>query len=64
MMNVRFSIERLTELSRICKGDIIKMTTIAKSGHPGGSMSSLDLYLALYAYANITPEKALEGKSR
>jgi len=60
MMNVRFSIERLTELSRICKGDIIKMTTISKSGHPGGSMSSLDLYLALYAYANITPEKRLK----
>jgi len=60
MMNLRFSIERLTELSRICKGDIIKMTTIAKSGHPGGSMSSLDLYLALYAYANITPENRLK----
>ncbi|MCD6329878.1 MAG: transketolase [Candidatus Cloacimonetes bacterium] len=60
MMNLRFSIEQLTELSRICKGDILKMTTIAESGHPGGSMSSLDLYLALYAYANITPENRLK----
>ncbi len=60
MMNLRFSIEQLTKLSKICKGDILKMTTIAKSGHPGGSMSSLDLYLALYAYANITPENRLK----
>ncbi len=62
MMNLRFSIDQLTELSRICKGDIIKMTTIAKSGHPGGSMSSLDLYLAIYAYANITPENRKNEK--
>ena len=61
-MNLRFSIDQLTELSRICKGDIIKMTTIAKSGHPGGSMSSLDLYLAIYAYANITPENRKNEK--
>jgi len=60
MMNLRFSIEQLTELSTMCKGDILKMTTIAKSGHPGGSMSSLDLYLALYSYANITPENRLK----
>jgi len=63
MMNLRFSIDQLTELSRICKGDIIKMTTIAKSGHPGGSMSSLDLYLAVYAYANINPEN-LKNENR
>ena len=62
MMNLRFSIDQLTELSQICKGDIIKMTSIAKSGHPGGSMSSLDLYLAIYAYANITPENRKNEK--
>ncbi len=60
MKDLRFSIEQLNELSRMCKGDILKMTTIAKSGHPGGSMSSLDLYLALYSYANITPENRLK----
>jgi len=62
MTNLRFSIDQLTELSRICKGDIIKMTTIAKSGHPGGSMSSLDMYLAIYTYANITPENRKSEK--
>lgn len=49
-------IARLEALSRICRGDILKMTTIAGSGHPAGSMSSIDLYLAVYTVANITPE--------
>ena len=29
------------------------MTHLAASGHPGGSLSSLDFYLVLYAHANI-----------
>lgn len=49
-------IEELKRLSRICRGDIIKMTTIAGSGHPAGSMSSIDIYLTLFTFANITPE--------
>ncbi|MGB9721113.1 MAG: transketolase [bacterium] len=47
---------RLKETARLCRGDIIKMTTIAGSGHPGGSMSSIDIYLTLLYFANITPE--------
>ncbi|MGB9668089.1 MAG: transketolase [Thermosulfidibacteraceae bacterium] len=47
---------RLRELSRICKGDILKMTNIAGSGHPGGSISSLDIYLVVYSYARVYPE--------
>ncbi|RLD99369.1 MAG: hypothetical protein DRI92_02375, partial [Aquificota bacterium] len=34
-------LEKLRELSRLCKGDILKMTSLAGSGHPGGSLSSL-----------------------
>ncbi len=49
-------IEELKKLSRICKGDILKMTTLANSGHPGGSMSTLDALLVLYKYANVFPE--------
>ncbi|MBP1734608.1 MAG: hypothetical protein H6Q53_895, partial [Deltaproteobacteria bacterium] len=30
-------INNLKELSRFAKGDIIKMTTLAGTGHPGGS---------------------------
>ena len=46
---------RLTELSRLARGDILKMTTLAGSGHPGGSMSSIDFYLILYSFANVHP---------
>jgi len=49
------SIRRLSELARLARGDILKMTTLAGSGHPGGSMSSIDFYLILYSYAHIDP---------
>ena len=49
------SISRLTDLARLARGDILKMTTLAGSGHPGGSMSSIDFYLVLYSYANVRP---------
>lgn len=47
---------RLMELAKQCRGDILKMTTLAKSGHPGGSMSSIDIYLVVWNYARISPE--------
>jgi len=50
-------IEKLKELSRLCKGDILTMTTISGSGHPGGSMSSLDIYLTVFSYANVSPDR-------
>ncbi len=49
-------VKELRELARICRGDILKMTTLAKSGHPGGSMSSVDMYLVVWKYANISPK--------
>ncbi len=49
-------VDRLKELSRLCKGDILKMTSLAGSGHPGGSISSLDIYLVVFSYAKIFPE--------
>ncbi len=52
-------IERLSELSRLCKGDILKMTNIAGSGHPGGSISSLDIYLVVFSYARVFPHEPL-----
>lgn len=50
------SLKNLSELARLARGDILKMTTLAGSGHPGGSMSSIDFYLVLYSYANIHPQ--------
>jgi transketolase len=49
-------IEILKKLSRLCRGDVIKMTAVAGSGHQAGSMSSLDIYLTLFTVANITPD--------
>jgi transketolase len=46
-------IDRLRELSRLAKGDIITMTRLAGTGHPGGSISSLDMYLVLFSFANL-----------
>ena len=49
-------IKELQELAQLCRGDILKMTTLAGCGHPGGSMSSIDMYLTLLKFANLTPE--------
>jgi len=44
----RLSVEELSEMSRKCRIDIVKMTNAARSGHPGGSLSAIDLMVALY----------------
>ncbi len=46
-------IKKMEELGKVCRGDILKMTTVARSGHPGGSMSSIDIYLTVFSYARI-----------
>ncbi|MCK5734330.1 MAG: transketolase, partial [Candidatus Latescibacteria bacterium] len=43
-------------LSRRTRGDILTMTTLSGCGHPGGSMSSVDIYLMLAACANVDPK--------
>ena len=53
------SSEILEELSSMCRrarGEILTMTTLAKSGHPGGSLSSAEMYIMAYGVAEITPE--------
>jgi len=42
------TIQELTDISSQVRRDIIRMVTAAKSGHPGGSMSSTDILVALY----------------
>ncbi|MCD6249513.1 MAG: transketolase [candidate division Zixibacteria bacterium] len=49
--------KKLTDMTRRGRGDILKMTTVAGSGHPGGSMSSLETYLMLYNFARINPNE-------
>jgi transketolase len=46
---------KLSEMARIGRANILKMTTVAGSGHPGGSMSSIEMYLLLYNLAKVDP---------
>jgi len=55
----REEIEELEGLARLARGDIIKMTTLAGSGHPGGALSSLNILLLLYSKAQIDPQNPL-----
>ena len=48
---------KLTELGRIARGHILKMTTLAASGHPGGSISSIEIYLMLYFMSRVDPKQ-------
>ena len=46
----------LKDIAKKCRADILKMTTVAASGHPGGSMSSIDIYAVLYGFCNLDPK--------
>jgi len=47
--------EHLREFCTHARGNIIRMTTLAGSGHPGGSMSSLEIFAILFSQANANP---------
>ena len=52
------SIIELEELARKCRVEIVKMVHRAQAGHPGGSLSEIDLISALYAnYMRIRPDE-------
>ncbi|MCF7858189.1 MAG: transketolase [Candidatus Cloacimonetes bacterium] len=54
----KLSIDKLKNIqdqAREARGAILKMTTLANSGHPGGSMSTIDFLLTLYHMINIDP---------
>src|SRR5260370_28459234 len=42
------SIAELQEIAKRVRRDIVEMTTAAKSGHPGGSLSAVELVVELY----------------
>ena len=52
----REELEELKALLHLCRGDILTMTFLAGSGHPGGSLSSLEMVLLVYGKARISPE--------
>lgn len=47
----------LEERARRARGSILTMTSLAASGHPGGSFSSLEMYMLLWHFANVDPEQ-------
>lgn len=51
------TVRELEARARNLRGAILTMTTLAASGHPGGSMSSLELYLVLYHFAKLDPDR-------
>ncbi|HCD71591.1 MAG TPA: transketolase, partial [Thermovirga lienii] len=51
-------IEALKDAARKCRLWALTMTTAAKSGHIGGSLSSMEMYLLIYGLANLTPQNA------
>lgn len=55
----------LEKLCHEARGNILKMTSLAGSGHPGGSMSSLETYALLWSQANVDPEHpSMKGRDR
>lgn len=55
----KVSAELAAELNEACrKGRLwsIMMTSAARSGHPGGSLSSMEIYMTLLSVANTTPQ--------
>ena len=53
----RKQVAEFAETARLCRGDILKMTTLAGCGHPGGSMSSIDLFTVVWSLANVNARK-------
>ena len=49
MVSITTSISELEELARRCRIEIVKMVHRAQAGHPGGSLSEIDLMAALYS---------------
>lgn len=48
----------LRERAGRCRAASVVMTGVAGSGHPGGSLSSLDMYMLLFGVADLTPQNA------
>ncbi len=50
-------IRNLRNLSQCVRGDVLRMIHLAGGGHPGGGLSSVDLYVTLLAAADVAPEE-------
>ncbi len=52
------AVAALEEAARLGRQRAVTMTAVADSGHPAGSLSSMEMYLVTYGVARLTPENA------
>ncbi|MBN2297183.1 MAG: transketolase [Deltaproteobacteria bacterium] len=52
-------LDEIAEKSRKSRADILAMTNLAGSGHPGGSLSSIDIYTMLYHTIDMNADKVV-----
>ena len=50
MLAKKYDVAKLKEIARQSRIDVIKMLTEAGNGHPGGSLSEIEILVALYAH--------------
>jgi len=50
----------LQNLANEARGHILTMTTLSNSGHPGGSMSTIDFLMTLYRLIDVDPQNPLK----
>ena len=49
-------VRALEEAAARCRRNAVTMVSLADSGHPAGSLSSTEMYLAVYGVADLTPK--------
>ena len=55
-------ISSLKEAAKRARAAALTMVSAAKSGHPGGAFSSMEMFLTVYGVADLTPENCNELK--
>jgi len=50
-------LSKMLDTARLCRGDIVKMTTVSGSGYSGGSKSSIDIYTYIYCLTDLMNAK-------
>lgn len=53
-------LQHLADLAGAARADALQMISTSGSGHPGGALSSLDLYLMLWLCAAVSPETIVD----
>ncbi|MHB9003415.1 MAG: hypothetical protein ACYC6C_05050 [Coriobacteriia bacterium] len=54
-------IRELRRRAHALRGSVLTATSLAASGHPGGSFSSAEVYTVLYGCANLRPDEPRWG---